>query len=132
LAKSGYNLERKLRRDLNSARSAAAQKGIANTHVTGGRDLVATVANLTVAVHVKAATTAQGDVRCGIGNEGRQNRVGEVRMVKNIEEICAQLHFHPLGDRGVLKKREVPLLVGWSYERIAAQAPEVPGARHAI
>ena len=49
-----------------------------------------------------------------IGNERGQERIGEVRMIEQVEEFRPQLHIQSLGDRSGLIDRQVPLFVGGS------------------
>jgi hypothetical protein len=63
--------ERKLRRQLNAARPSATEEWIADTNVTGGANLVPTVANFAIAGDIEPAIACGCgiQVRSGIGYE---------------------------------------------------------------
>src|SRR5579864_6455179 len=93
------HLERKFRRQLNSARSAAAQKRIANTHISGGHNLICAVPHFTISVYVKSAPAArrqswrrvrrQCQIRRRIGDKRRQFWIREIWMIENVEKLRA-------------------------------------------
>src|SRR4029077_13587131 len=52
-------------------------------------------------------------------------RIGEVRVIQDVEEIGPKLHRETLRNRRSLVQREVPLLEGWAMQRVAAFIAEV-------
>lgn len=98
MVETSGGLERKLRRQLNSPRPAAPKERIANAHVACGHNLIRAISDLAIAINVESATATRSKVRCGIGDKGRQFRVGEVRMIEHVEEFGAQLHIHTFRD----------------------------------
>ena len=91
-------LESDLRRELHAARSAAAQKRVADSHIAGGGQGIKT------RLPPERAVCRKGIWRSGIRDEIRQNGIGEVRMVQEVEELGTQLQVHPFTDGGVLEE----------------------------
>jgi hypothetical protein len=79
--KTVTDLKRDLQSELRSARSASTQERVADAHVAGGGE--SQVADATASA-IKA-------VACWIGNEVRQVRVGEIRVVEDVEELSPEL-----------------------------------------
>ena len=65
------------------------------------------------------------------GKEGRQEGIGEIRVIDHVEEVGAELHLQPLVNRRVLIERNVPLLEGGPQECIAPFRARVLGSRDA-
>ena len=125
-------LEDKLGCQLDSARSAASQKRVADTYVPGRGNVVPTVADFApISVQLEAASTVP-EVRSGIRDEGWQKRAGKIGVVQQIEELSAQLQVHSLCNRGGLVDRQVPLLISWAHQSIAPEVPVVASTRNAI
>lgn len=75
LWKNRLRLEGELGRELDTARAAATEERVADAHVAGSGDVVATIADFTRAGLVKAAdaiVSACSEVRSRIGDECRQ------------------------------------------------------------
>src|ERR1700751_749043 len=95
-------LERELSCELNAAWTAATEERVADSYVASGRQVIAANAHLAISTQLKT-------VRSGIRNEGWQERIGEVWVVQDIEEIDTELHVKPLCNRRVLIHGEIPL-----------------------
>ncbi len=67
-----------------------------------------------------------------VRKEGRQERVGKVRVIDDVEEIGAQLHGHTLSQVRSLVDCEVPLFERRAAQRVAPHVAEVPRSRHAV
>src|SRR5205085_3239513 len=105
---------------LQVARAATAEKGIADADV--GRDGER---------QETAAAPGQGinTMEAGVGGERGQQGRSEVRMIEEIENLCAQLEFDALVQRRRLKDREIEVAITRPNQRVAAQTPEVHRAR---
>jgi len=135
-------LERKLGRQLNPARPAAPQERVSYAHVASSSDgkMATTVPYGDGGAIQDASSWLRRGIRraianstlCSIRDKRRQEGIREVRMIEDVEELGADLHVQPLGDRRVLVNREVPLLVRWPAQGIAAQVSEMPSARSAV
>src|SRR5229473_3922418 len=53
-------------------------------------------------------------------------------MVKNIEELCAELHIQTFSNHRVLVDGQVPLFVGWPRKRVASKITEMASAGYAV
>src|SRR5260370_28991120 len=53
-------------------------------------------------------------------------------MVKNIEELRAELHIQTFGNHRVLVDGQVPLFVSWSRKRVAPKITEVASTGNAV
>src|SRR5882757_7476450 len=86
-------LERDLGRELHSARPAASQERVANADVAGGREREERIArswnDCTPTLTVEA-------IGRRIRDEVRQIRIGEIRMIKDVEEISPNLQVDAL------------------------------------
>src|SRR5580700_6563713 len=51
-------------------------------------------------------------------------RQGEIRMVENIEELCAQLQVQSFREPGVLRDREIHIAESGTKDRVAAEIAE--------
>src|SRR5580704_13854583 len=128
-----HALKRKLGRKLDAPRAATAKKWVADADVTCGDYVVEAVADFTSCPIRRESAGASGiDIAGRVGNKSRQNRVGEVRMVQDIEKVRAQLHAHALGDFRVFINRKIPLLEGRALEGIPSQVSVVPRSRNAV
>ena len=96
------NLEGQLRRELNPARSAAAEERVSYAHVAGGRDRIEALAHFSIASQLKS-------IEGRIGDKGRQEGISEIRMVQRIEEVSAELQVYSLRNGSVFVDGEVPL-----------------------
>ena len=110
-------LESELRGQLQAARSAAAEEGIANADVTSGG---------------QAEGTRRGSVRIdailgGVRDEVRQVGIREVRMVEDVVSLKAEFHVQLLGELRLLVNRKIELAEVRSDERVAALVAEVHG-----
>src|SRR5580704_3652337 len=131
----GLKLEAEFQCQFDSARTAAAKEGIADAYVTGSGDTVTAVTHLTEVVAdcrglESAATVAK--IRRRVRNEIRQDRVGEIRVIEDVEELRAELRLHSFVDGRVFVECEVPLLVSRSGQRVAPEIAVVAGARYAV
>ena len=96
-AASGRGLERalvlesELGRELNAARPAASEERIADAHVAGRGDRIVARPSLAVASGSALQLHAGLEVRCRVRNERGQERIGEVRVIEEVEEIGAKL-----------------------------------------
>src|SRR5262249_47881408 len=93
------SLEGELGGDLQRSRPAGTEEGIADAHVARGREAQSALRR---AVGVDS-------VWRGVGDERRQERACEVRVVQEVVGLKAQLELQTLGERGVLEKREIEL-----------------------
>src|SRR5579859_1292925 len=120
-------LELKHGRQLNAARATAADERVADAHVARGSDGQTAAANFTIpgAVERKAS-------RGRIGDKRRQQRIREVRVIEQVEEVDSELHADALGNRRLLVDGEVPLFERRSSQRVAAHVAEVPRSDYAI
>ena len=85
------NLERQLGCQLNATRAASSEERVADAHIARGRDRIESLA------HFASPTRAQAEsIEGRISNERRQKRIGEVRMVQDVEKIGPQLQTHAL------------------------------------
>src|SRR5580704_6118155 len=109
----GLKLEAEFQCQFDSARTAAAKEGIADCR---GLESAATVAK----------------IRRRVRNEIRQDRVGEIRVIEDVEELRAELRLHSFVDGRVFVECEVPLLVSRSGQRVAPEIAVVAGARYAV
>src|SRR5262249_33075486 len=116
------SLEADLRRELQSARPSAAEKRIADSYITCSSERVRT----------DATTCAVESVYHRIGDKVRQQRICEVRMVEQVEELRPQVQRYMLGYWRVLEDCCVELLEAGPAEGVASEIPEVPSAGHAI
>lgn len=130
----GPPLERELGRQLNPTRPAAPQERVAYAHVAGSCEtkMAATAPYGDRRTARNAWTAIANSTLCSIRDKRRQEGIREVRMIEDVEELGANLHAEPLGNRRVLVNREVPLLVLWPTQCVAAQASEMPSARSAV
>jgi len=88
------------------ARAAASEERVADAHVSGGGDGIAAGASF------EGVSAIQGKaVEARVCDERGQERVREVGMVNDIEEVCAQLQVHAFSDGRVLVDRQIPLLI---------------------
>ena len=78
---SANNSECELRGELHSAWSAASQKWVANAHVSGCSQRIKSE------LPAKRSSRRIRIRRARVGNKVGQNRAGEVRVVKQIEEL---------------------------------------------
>src|SRR5215475_3913622 len=65
----------------------------------------------------------------------QDRRVGEVRMIQDVEELGAELHADALGGFERLDQREVPVVEAGGAEDVAPRRPELAGvglSQHAI
>src|SRR5207253_8865246 len=107
--KNPFELESELEAQLNAARTAAYEERIADADVACGGDWVATAA------HFAGSAAVQRKTSCaGVRDEGRQEGVGKIGVIENVEKVGAELHAEALRDCGCLINREVPLLEGWA------------------
>src|ERR1035441_6509094 len=86
-------LEHELQRQLNPSRTTAPDKGIAFSHVARGSGRQEALARTGVWIDPNGVTG---------GKEGRQEWIGKIRMIHDVEEICPKLHFQPVAYRCVL------------------------------
>src|SRR5215471_19836335 len=91
--------------ELDTARTAAADERVADAYVTRSCDGIAAACSSDLATvrDLEASST-------GVSDECRQERIREVRMVQQVEEVRAQLHCYPLGQVRGLVNGEVPFL----------------------
>src|SRR5205807_4171402 len=117
-----------LRGELNAARSAAAEEGVADTHVAGGGEPINRVL-LVCGIDITTGRAIWGtDVRNKIGHR----RVGEVRVIENVEELGPDLQCTVLSKGSVLEYGKVKFFETRSDKRISPQIAEMPGTRNAI
>ena len=94
-------------RQLDAAWTTAADERIADSHVTGRGDGISTAcASDFPAAHVLESASAR------VRDEGREEGIGEVGVVQQIEEVSAELHREPLCQIRSLVNREVPFFEG--------------------
>lgn len=74
------DLERKFRRQLNSARAATSEERIPDAHVAGGAQSESARPNLAIAIYIES-------LLAWIGDEQRQEGTGKVWMIQKIEEL---------------------------------------------
>src|SRR5439155_27265522 len=79
--------EHELDGQLNPARTAAAQEGVPDAHVTGFREREKVGA---------APRNGIDAVKAGVGREARIKGAGKVRVVRQIVELRSELHLQPL------------------------------------
>src|SRR5208337_687038 len=115
-------LKHELNCQLDSARTASPDEGIAFSHVTCGGSGQEALAR--TRVRIDPCVVAGG-------KEGGQEWICKIRVIDDVEEICTELHFQPFVDRRVLIEGEVPLLESRAEERIAAFGPVVLCSRDA-
>src|SRR5262249_47758812 len=99
-------LKRELNPELNSTWGAAAEKRITDSDVPRCGERIETSTDLAISSQLEA-------VEGRVGNECRQERIGEIRMVKNVEKIHTKLHVEALSECSVLVDRKIPLFVRW-------------------
>src|SRR4029077_6337877 len=118
-------LERELGCELDSARAASPQKWIADAHVAGGAERIETRTYFTISRQLEAIETC-------VRNERGQERISEIRMIENVEELGAKLQTHALGDGCGLVYGEVPLFECRSTQRVASEVSVMPCAWYAV
>ena len=94
---------------MDSAWTASPDERIAFSHVTrgsGGQEALART----------ISDRSHGIAR---GKEGRQEWIGKIRVIDDVEEICTELHFQPFVYRCVFIESKVPLLESRAEEGIA-------------
>ena len=114
---------------MDSAWTASPDEGIAFSHVTRGRSGQEALAR--TGVRIDPMVVARG-------KEGRQEWIGEIRVIEDVEEIRTELYFQPFVDRGVLIESKVPLLERRAEEGItpfvavvlASRATQAPPTRY--
>ena len=134
-------LESEFDRQLNTARASAPDVRIADADVAGGANVVGAAAHFPpTAVHLKIAGSRPTAIVAGLARNcpssicdiGRQEGIGEVGVIKDVEEIDAELHVDPFRNRRVLIHGEVPFLKGRTMQRVAAFVAVVAGAGDAV
>ena len=65
------------------------------------------------------APVLDNPIGVAIGKEGRQEGIGKIRMIDDVEEIGTELHLQPFVYRRVLIECKVPLLERGAPEGIA-------------
>lgn len=93
-AKASYSavcaLKRKLPRQLDTARTTAAKEWVADADVTCGDNVIEAVADFTACpIRRKPACARRIDIAGWVCDKGRQNRIGEVRVIQDIEKVGA-------------------------------------------
>src|SRR5262249_17380725 len=109
------------RGELKAAGSAATEERVADSHVTGRAQRV-----------VPAVAAGRGIGRSDVGDEVRQERIREVRVVEQVEELSPELQVDLLGQSRIFEEREVELLEAGPSQRIASQVAEMASAGDAI
>ena len=105
--------------ELNVAWATAPEKRIADADV--GRDRNRQKAG--------AASGYRIDAGSKVRSETRQQRIGKIRVVENVEDLGAQLNLHMFGDGRVFEDREVDVSVTRAAQSVATERTKVPGSR---
>src|SRR5208337_1339155 len=66
------------------------------------------------------------------GKEGGQEGISKVRVIDDVEEISAELHFQPLPDWCVLVEGKIPLLERGAEKGIAVFSAVVKASRASV
>lgn len=109
-------------RKLDTARTAAAKIGIAATHIRRGRcgqKLRSVLGGIEACDQLTSHNVAVAE---GIDTEARKQRVGEVGVIEDVEEVSAKFHGDLFGDVSALGQRKVEVGVIGGIEGIAAFA----------
>ena len=95
---------------MDSAWTASPDEGIALSHVTRGSSGQEALARTGVRIETIGVACCK---------EGRQEWICKIRVIDDVEEICAELHLQPFVYRRVFIESKVPLLESRAEERIA-------------
>src|SRR5437763_556631 len=117
-------LETEAQRQLNVARSAAAQERIAQADV-GSRCALGKPDSSSIGRIRWYVAGASQTVGREVHEEARPERAGKVRVVQDIEEVGTQLHVEALRQFRVFHDREVPVLESGPVQGIPSDIAEV-------
>src|SRR5216683_786056 len=121
-------LELEHRGQLNAAGSTAADERVTDAHIAGRGDYARRARCVAYFPSVDVLEAVDSRVR----KEGRQERVGKVWVIDDVEEIGAQLHGHALSQVSSLVDCKVPLFERRAAQGVAPHVAEVPRASYAI
>src|SRR5208283_618652 len=125
-------LEDQLHCELDAARPAAAQDGVANTGIRRGDDGERLASRKPSCGRTAGSRSAAHGVGAEIVEGGRLQRVREVGVIQQIKGIGAQLKAVAFGDARVLHDGEIPLAERGALQRVASLGAEMAGAGEAI